>query len=204
MNNEEKKICFTRDMYENMLSRSVWTGKEMVPYINDGDVMEEQIQKNGIDLRADKIFRLMGCPSFSHNEDYEERSIQMEEYPSNVGGLDNLGWNLEPGFYVVQWVEKIKIPKFAIGILLPRSSMIRNGITVTGAFWDRGYEGIGQSGLIVSSNGVLLECYYRIAQIAFIGAINDGESYDGRYQGENLDAQKEKDKENKKEIKLTT
>ena len=58
---------------------------------------------------------------------------------------------------------------------------------------DRGYEGKGQSLMIVGNNGVLIERFYRVAQMIFIGAEDDGESYRGQYQGENLDA---KEKEN--------
>jgi len=174
------------DRFVEEIGRAVWLGSEVKPFINDGDIMDEAVQKNGIDLTIDKIIQLMGCPSFSHNKDYEERCVHMEIEPQSITGLDSPGWNLGPGEYVIQWNEKIKIPTLAIGLLLPRSSMLRNGITINGAVWDRGYEGKGQSLMIVGSNGVLIERFYRAAQMIFIGAIDDGESYEGQYQGENL------------------
>lgn len=174
----------TLDMDMEILG-PVWSGKAMKPYINEGKLRSDQIQPNGIDLTVDKIFIVIneGILS-SHSRPYDQ--VELEEYkPTGFHGIRERGWFLRPGYYLVEWTEKVRIPDNAIGLISPRSTLIRFGGTIHGALWDRGYFGKGRSGLILYHN-LLLEQGIRLAQMIFINATTGDKTYDGQYQYEQL------------------
>ena len=173
----------------------VWSGKAMKPYINEGKLDPEQIQPNGIDLTVDKIFIVIGGSVLSCVPDLNERSELSEYHDGHLHGLRKTGWFLSPGYYVIEWTEVVRIPDNAIGLLSPRSTLLRIGGWVCGAVWDRGYHGKGRSGLILH-NHLLFEQGTRLAQMIFINATKTGETYNGQYQYEQLnknDTAKEKE-----------
>ena len=164
----------------------VWSGEAMKLYINMGNLKPEQIQPNGIDLTADKILVPIGGSVLSEIKENCVRKCELEETPPiEYAGIANKGWFLNAGYYVVEWTEVIKIPPDAVGLLSPRSTLLRLGGTICGAVWDRGYHGKGRSGLILY-NHLLFERGTRLAQMIFIDASGVGKTYDGQYQHEQL------------------
>lgn len=179
-----------------VLQKNVWAGEAVAKWINRGNVLDEQIKPNGVDLIVDKVLQQRGNVILA-KEKKDTRKGVLWDIPIqfNVAGLSNRGgWVLEPGYYTVQWAEYIQIPHNAIGLLSPRSTLLRTCATIYGAIWDRGYHGIGQSGLHVFDY-LLLERGTPLAQMCFIGASIGNKTYNGQYQGENVDAPKEKEKE---------
>lgn len=170
-----------------VLQQAVWSGKQMVPYINDGDVKEEQITPNGIDFTIDKVFRQMGSVVLAEDKNFLDKGMLIPISPQdNIYGLAPNSWFLNAGYYTIQWKEKITIPANCIGLLIPRSTLLRTCATVYTAVWDRGYEGKGQSGLhLFEPTGI--QRGTRLAQMIFIEAKMDGSLlYDGQYQHEGL------------------
>ena len=180
-------------------SPSVWTGEKMAGHFSHMIVFEngsiiyspinhaEQVQPNGIDLTVDKVFMYSTGPVFTKDKELIEPGYLIEQLPDDLAGLpeDTKGWFLEPTHYLIEWREVITIPKDVIGLLSPRSTLLRVGSTITGALWDRGYEGKGRSGLIVGVS-MLLEWGARLGQMVFIDAKKGEKLYDGQYQRENL------------------
>ena len=184
-----------------IMQQAVWSGKRMVPFINDGELQPEQITPNGIDFTVDKVFRQMSNVVLA-NDDYPEftdKGSLGEMLPSdNIYGFPPDSWFLQAGYYTIQWAEKIEVPPNCIGLLIPRSTLLRTCATVYTAVWDRGYKGIGQSGLQVFS-AMGIQRGTRLAQMIFIEAVMDGSLlYEGQYQGENLDAKEKNKKEETK------
>ena len=70
-------------------------------------------------------------------------------------------------------------------VLTKRSSLMRNSCMLHTAVWDAGYEGKGE-GLLEIHHEIEIEQGARIAQIVFAEADHEG-TYDGSYQGENVD-----------------
>lgn len=94
---------------------------------------------------------------------------------------------LEPGCYRVTYNEVVRVPGDHVGVILPRSSLLRSGAVLYGALWDAGYEGRGQGLLDVRNQHGLTLCRdARIGQLFFVAAEAAGGGYTGRYQGENL------------------
>jgi len=101
--------------------------------------------------------------------------------------LENNIWKLQPGGYLVKYNEIVNVPLDAIGIVLPRSSLMRCGGTLCSAVWDPGYNGRGV-GLLIIFTEMEIHKNARIAQIIFIKTQKKTtKSYVGEYQNENIE-----------------
>lgn len=108
-----------------------------------------------------------------------ENSI-LEELPL-VGGFYELS---SPGAYFVTLNEITTIPKDAIGILLPRSTLLRNGLDVRTALFDPGYSGQPKV-MLVCHRPARIQKFSRIGQLVIIKSDKEFNSqYSGQYQGE--------------------
>jgi dUTP pyrophosphatase len=143
---------------------------------------QAQLQVNGFELTAGKVeaFEGPGRIGFS-NEDRELPHTK----PLEWGGD---GWLfLGPGPYKVIFNEVISIPKDACAIGLPRSSLLRMGVSVHTAVWDAGYTGRSEALMVVyNSAGFHLKKDARVLQLVFMRLESGQEGYEGRYQNENL------------------
>jgi len=151
---------------------AVWLGDKVSKFIEG--LKDENIQPNGVDLTVSEIYIVKEAGELTASG----RKIPQYEL------LEGNKWLLKPGAYVVRYGEYIKVPEGAVGIVLPRSSLLRMGATIYSALWDSGYEGRG-IGLLSVFNpyGIFLEKGARIAQIIFISA-EKGKLYQGIWKGE--------------------
>jgi len=141
-------------------------------------VEEQQIQPNGVDLRLGRLFRITGAGTLHPTHpDLADR----EEVPLPESGP---AAPLPPGAYVVRYVEQVRIPEGHVGLILPRSSLLRNGAALYSALWDQGYEGRGE-GLLVLWHPLVLPAGCRIGQLVLMTA-DAAAGYRGQWQGENL------------------
>lgn len=170
-----------------VLSTAVWSGKHMKNYFNLGDIPDDRVTPNGIDLAVDKLFHQRGNVTLRKDKKKTDKGMLWEmPIRNNISGLSGSeGWIINPGYYTIQWAEHIGIPTDAIGLLFPRSTLLRTCATIYTAVWDRGYSGVGQSGFH-AFDYLILERGTPLAQMIFIKATDWGETYDGQYQGENI------------------
>jgi deoxycytidine triphosphate deaminase len=93
-------------------------------------------------------------------------------------------FDLEKGAYFVDLNEITTIPHDAIGILLPRSTLLRNGLDVRTALFDPGYSGQPKV-MLVSYRRARIEKFARIGQLIILKSDAEfSQKYSGRYQGE--------------------
>jgi len=142
-----------------------------------GDVDEAQVQPNGVDLRLDAVFEQVEPGRVG--VDGKTVGERRERDPENGA------YHLDPGGYVVRYADTVRIPSGHVGFLYPRSSLLRNSCMLDTAVWDAGYEGRGE-GLMEVYHPVVLERGARIAQLVLAEA-DHGDTYDGSYQGENVE-----------------
>jgi len=96
--------------------------------------------------------------------------VNFRKVPEGVDVLpDEEGFfNLEAGSYRIRFGEVVEIPEWALGLCLPRSSLLRMGASLHCAVWDPGYKGRGEALLVVHNpKGVRIRRGARIAQIVF-------------------------------------
>lgn len=142
-------------------------------------VTTKQVQPAGVDITVQELFAIDGPGEIDFSN--ENRRIPKGEKLEFDGKT-----RLEAGSYIVTYGETVAIPEDAVGIVLPRSSLMRMGATVISALWDPGYEGRGQGLLVVfNRHGIVLHKGARIAQLFLIKGRSSGK-YSGKFQGENL------------------
>lgn len=142
------------------------------------ELSEEAIQPNGVDLSIGELYELSGS-SYIANEDYD-KAVRNE-----VDSRQGIYYVRPENAYVTVYGEKISIPENHIGLVFPRSRLMRCGLQIETAVWDSGYTGIGEGQLTVSQEAEL-EDDLRIAQMVFIRTEELSESYDGSHQEERL------------------
>ena len=142
----------------------MWSGDEVFKWLMNAN--PENIQPNGVDLTVSEVYEITEMGQL------RKESRKIPEYKVLKGEK----WSLKPGGYVIRYGEWIKIPLNAVGLVLPRSSLLRMGATIYTALWDSGYEGRGIGLLqVFNPHGILLEKGSRIAQLIFISARSYGE-----------------------------
>ena len=159
-------------------------GIEIRRYIEELVNEEDQVQPGGVDLTILKIstFEEEGEIGFAHKKLPKTKEIKP------INGY----WKLPPGPYKITYNEIVKIPENAIGICLPRSSLLRMGATIFSAVWDPGYMGRGEGLLVVfNPNGIRIQERAKIAQLILIKLSGKPHKvYRGTYYGENINLNK--------------
>ncbi|MFW5965499.1 MAG: deoxyuridine 5'-triphosphate nucleotidohydrolase [Halodesulfurarchaeum sp.] len=148
------------------------------------EVEPGQVQPNGVDLRVEAILE----PSEPGRIRTDGKRIGKREPRPEVplgGDIDRPGYHLDPGGYVLQYAETVRIPLEHVGFILPRSSLMRNGAMLNTAVWDAGYEGKGE-GLLQVHHEIEIETGARVGQLVLASADHEG-VYEGSYQGERLE-----------------
>jgi dUTP pyrophosphatase len=140
-----------------------------------------QYQPAGIDITLKEVyaFKSAGVIDF----DNKERKISEVEPLA----FENDKVTLKPGAYKVIFNEYVRIPKDVAGLCMPRSSLLRCGVTLECAVWDPGYEGRSEALLLVKNeHGIHFKKNAKIGQMVFIKLSESATSlYEGRYKGEN-------------------
>jgi len=136
--------------------------------------LEKQLQPNGFDLTVELVGILRGRASvigFGHKELPDQISEPL------VG--DKF---LDPGYYLLTMCEEIRLPKNIAAVPMNRTSLFRMGAFIAGGWYDRGYCGKPQTGLMVTRPLLLLP-RARILQLGFFNVENvDDAGYNGEYQ----------------------
>ncbi len=144
---------------------------------------EDQIQPNGVDLRINKVYELVDLTNgklfFSKNN---RKGCELKEYqPIYDEELKGLFWQLKANStYIIEYMEKVKIPLDAMGLFFQRSTLWRlYGAVITTSVWDSGYEGYGK-GLLKTTMPFSLEQGTPIGQLVLFKA-KASKRYKGAY-----------------------
>jgi deoxycytidine triphosphate deaminase len=101
-----------------------------------------------------------------------------------VPAADDKYFDLQPGAYFVELNEITTIPPDAIGLLLPRSTLLRNGLDVRTALFDPGYSGQPKV-MLVCHRPARVQKFSRIGQLVILKSDREFmNKYSGQYQGE--------------------
>ncbi len=146
-----------------------------------GTISSIQFQPAGVDLSLREVHKLTSSGKIDF--DNKERKL------SETKKLDfaNGELFLPKGVYKIIYNEYVKIPKDCLAFFLTRSSLLRCGVHVESAVWDPGYEGRGESLMVVSNeHGITFKENARVVQLIFIKLESVAkEGYSGIFHGEN-------------------
>ena len=136
---------------------------------------QEAIQPNAIDIRLNKVFRIL--PNvFEIDAANNKKHRGVEEIQPDENGF----WYLEPGEYEISCMETVEVGPDEMGLIVTRSTLNRNAVRVFGCVFDSGYK--GEIGLrLENSVGPLkIQRGTRIAQYICFKSESMG-SYQGSY-----------------------
>ena len=144
---------------------------------------QQQVQPNGIDLTLKEV-ALFSSPG-SLGPGNESRALSSTS-PLVFDGLGRV--DLLPGCYLVTYNEVVNLPKIIMALAMPRSSLLRCGVSIHNAVWDAGYSGRSQSLMVVyNTQGFRLHRNARIVQMIFLYLSREvAQGYQGMFQGENI------------------
>ncbi len=152
------------------------------PLIEDYINLEEQVQPNGIDLTLREVAMLQSSGKIAVKN---SQRLVSDLSPLVFDGLNFI--DLMPGTYLITYNEIVHLPKNVMALAMPRSSLLRCGVTINNAVWDAGYSGRSQSLMVVyNPQGFRLQRNARIVQLVFFQLTRETEGYQGAYQGENI------------------
>ncbi len=158
----------------------IFSGDEVSELINKVESVDsgQQIQPAGFDVTVSRAYTYPKSV-FTIGVSKSENS-KVEELLPNQEGYYEFGI----GAYMLELNEITTIPKDAIGILLPRSTLLRNGIDVRTALFDPGYSGQPKV-MLVCHRPLKLQRFSRIGQLVLLKSDREfSKGYNGQYQGE--------------------
>ncbi len=112
--------------------------EEVIEYLKNLTYKDTQLGPDGVDLTVDKINKItsLGDIDFGGGE-YEESDVEKVESAKRSPDDQYGWWELPAGEYLIKYNEEMDLPESEVGILQPKSWLIRNGchhptITFTG------------------------------------------------------------------------
>lgn len=134
-----------------------------------------QLQQNGIDLKIEKIERIVGVGRI-----YKDKTDLSDIKYKTIDTSNDL-WRLDGGFaYKLTFSSSIKVPEDKMGVIIHRSSLARCGAFIFSGIYDSGFE--GQLGAFLhTTNSLVIEKDARLAQLIITEA-SSRELYKGQYQ----------------------
>jgi dUTP pyrophosphatase len=140
-----------------------------------------QQQPCGIDLTLRRI-SAWSSPAVIDFDNSHRQAAKTSLLPFPDNG--NEGIKLEPGTYLIDFNETVRIPRNCMGSVFPRSSLWRSGVSVVAGVVDAGYEGaMGAMMQVQNPCGVVLHRNARLAQIVVEELAETVDGYKGVYQG---------------------
>lgn len=134
---------------------------------------EKQVQPNAIDFTMDKAFFIATSPFY-----ITEKTKQMRggrEYPpGKVSSIDEPGWEI----YANEMLDALSdmyvtLPQGVAAVLVPRSTLTRNGLMIANGLYDTGFEGhIGTVVHNLNGGPAFVGQGTRIGQIIFVESKN--------------------------------
>jgi deoxycytidine triphosphate deaminase len=165
-----------------------WSGQRIYDEVlkvvgaNKSKLKWVKINPNGVDIGVSSVERIENDAVATIDGERRELNAPMTSCkPQN--GMYILG----PGVYVVRLNVAVRMPSKAIGLSMPRSTLIRLGVVkCETAVFDPGYEGIGAQTIYIPISQLRIAENERWFQFIVADAMETGMTYTGRYQGEGI------------------
>jgi dUTP pyrophosphatase len=143
--------------------------------LNVEKIKKDHIQPNAVDITIEQLFQMGPENTVLRNSSCEVRSSK-EILPT-----ENF-WTLYPGC-TYQFLSDLEVyvHEGRAGWLIPRSTLVRNGIQVFSGLYDSGFRGKIGGVITTFGNKVVIERGFRVAQFVTVRA-ESKYMYKGQYQ----------------------
>ena len=156
-------------------------------------IKKEDIQPNAVDLRIGKVFT-----HITETEEVRDRiktrvfhdfrlvndekvHLPQKQIMPNEEGI----YVLKQGYYLIEFENRIKVGEHESGLVVPRSTLMRNGVILFSCLYDSGYCGKMITGMQVLTPIAYFGEHERIGQYLCFDA-ESLHQYNGSYQETNL------------------
>ena len=144
-------------------------------------ISPKQIQPNAVDLTIDKVWSLEKG-MFMLDGDSKHSLPRRAVHPIVRQTDGNEFFRLKNGTYLVVFEQTVQMGPDEAGIVVCRSTLMRNGVWMTSALYDSGYRGHMHAGLTVAQGiEFIFPRHERLAQFLCFEA-EALRQYDGIYQ----------------------
>jgi len=143
----------------------------------------KQVQPNGVDVTIRDIAVFTSPGELRPQSKTRTLSDTSQLVFDNTGAV-----YLPPSCYLLTHNEIVNLPKDIMALALPRSSLLRCGVSVHTAVWDAGYSGRSQSLMVVYNPlGFRLHKDAAVIQLVFFRLSHEtSKGYSGMFQYENI------------------
>jgi len=135
----------------------------------------------GFDLRLGEVYELKGDGLLG----VEERDTPESKLIAKFDPKKETSFIFEPGiYYLIKTMEKVNLPEDLSGIIFPRTTLFRSGLTLFNGLVQPGYRGELTFGICNLGRGKIKVSFgARIVHITFHQVIGEGNKYRGQWQG---------------------
>lgn len=161
---------------------------ELVKEINLVENLCEREKNNpegaGFDLRLGEIYELEGEGFLGVEERNTPKINLIGKYNNELPENENY-FIFEPGkYYLIKTIEKVNLPVTISGIIFPRTTIFRSGLSLFNGIVQPGYSGELTFGLCnLGKSNIKISFGARIVHITFHEVFGEGNQYRGQWQG---------------------
>lgn len=137
-------------------------------------ITDKHIQQAAVDISLERVWRMSGV--FVLDEQGKKPVHTEEVFPDNDGY-----YTLPIGSYEISFDHDIEIGPNEAALVIPRSTLVRNGVMLASGIWDPGFKGRGGCCMHVLGAPMRIKPGTRIAQFVLWKVLNSQGSYDGSY-----------------------
>lgn len=163
------------------------TGKELFESGMITNVLEENIQQQGIDVRVRDIKRLDGTGTIPATG----KTITPVSLP--VALSNNQKWILNPGYYEVEFEEGCNLDEYTGFDYKTRSSLVRCGAQIISGHFDPGFHTDNCGAYLIVRLPITIEKGAKLAQIIPSTSNKVENVYDGQWQNDKQRKSKKND-----------
>lgn len=165
------------------------TGKEIIESgVLTGVDMENAVQQQGVDIRVDKINRLVGIGWIPAGGEKTTLPAYEPVQCCNINpesDEDGKYFSLDPGYYEVIFMEGCNIPRnLVINNIKSRSSLVRCGSHIECGQFDAGFSTNHMGCFLKVERHIFIDHGARIAQVQVFetNPVEEGSMYNGQWQ----------------------
>lgn len=160
-------------------------GKELLSkHVIAGSYDEANVTQHGIDIRLEKVCRLKGRGVVPAGKEKTRLPEYIEEKLIEENG--KLVWKLEPGYYMVDFMEGCNIPSDKMARIVQRSSVARCGAWIYSSIFDAGFHTENMGTFMEVFHPITIEYRARVAQFYCYDCteVNENDLYNGQFQND--------------------
>ncbi len=138
------------------------------------NVEKGDVQPNAVDIRLEEVEKIESSDFVLDEIDKKHRITS--KMPVQTDGF----YVLQPGSYKIIMKNNVEIGESEAGVVISRSSLIRNGVYLCSGLYDTGYKGSMVALMVVTSGTAKIKKGARVGQYLILESESNG-TYQGNY-----------------------